>query len=214
MEDMAELIGHHFISRHHTDTFDAATGGTCTTTHGCDKKHHKVGGRVPLHEIVGGKAGGGLQRHDMERGIAERIRQIEIGRHVKRCRHIDDDKRTDGNETTQFAIAPYIAPVTLDEEKVKQCEINGGQKHEYQLHILNERRTEPSDTIGMSGKSAGCHSGHSVIDCIEEAHAAKIERSGTSNCQKQVYSPQPTCRRTDASGYARTIWIWEARRHP
>lgn len=78
MEDVAKLVDKDFNGGGHTHAFRSTAGGTGTGSTDTDKQEDDDGQWRPHFRVDAGETGGGLERGDIEEGLAQGVEDADV----------------------------------------------------------------------------------------------------------------------------------------
>src|SRR5690606_17070910 len=180
------LLGHD----HHAAHFHAAGGGANTAAeegHHQEEKRQKTG---PGAEVVGGEAGGGHDRHQLEGAVDQAVAETVLAVEVEIA--ADQSRAAEGHQQKSLGlrVAPVVKDTAANPGVVVQPEAQGRDNHEKDAEAVNQLALVVADTGVVVGKAAGGDGGKAVGQGVEEGHAGQPVGQGADDVEGHIDDKQ------------------------
>ena len=154
MQHLAKLIGHQLPSRQDAHALDTATRGACTSTYQRDEEQGNPRTGVPLLEILRGEARGRAERGHLESGCTETVLDAKAIDHVEANCTINRKEKENPGVKPDFCIAPNFTETALDDQQIKEREVDSAGRHKYYLDVFYQGRLKIGHAVLMGAESA------------------------------------------------------------
>ena len=154
MQHLAKLVDHHLPGGEDAHALHAATRRASTGTHQGDKQQGNPRTGVPLLEILRGEARGRAERGHLESGCTETVLDAKAINHVEANCTINRKEKENTGVKPDFCIAPNFTETALDDQQIKEREVDSAGRHKYYLDVFYQGRLKIGHAVLMGAESA------------------------------------------------------------
>ena len=190
VEHVANLVAQDFQGNDTACTLESArrTPGATAKEHA--QAQYDPGDVVPLCRILVEHSCRGEERHDLEQGDTDGIRDAVV---VVLEQEIDDERR--GHQCqhrieAEFSILEQLLDLALEQGRVEHGKTDTREEHEHNGGIVDGGIVEVARAGIVGGKASGGRDGHRIIGGIKQVHPENEEAGRAGHSEQQIDAPQ------------------------